>query len=86
MAENDFIMAVGPDGEKRRVPEHYLDNPAFGFKLPPSARVQEPAEAPVAVREPAARYAAGGVVEEPAAATPKTRKRTGAAGETKEAN
>lgn len=33
-----FVTAVGPNGQKRRVPEHYLDNPAFGFKLPPSAR------------------------------------------------
>jgi len=39
MSDSDeFVTAVGPNGEKRRVPKHYLDNPAFGFKLPPSAR------------------------------------------------
>ncbi len=82
MAENDFIMAVGPDGKKRRVPQHYLDNPAFGFKLPPSARVTEPAETSdtVVVREPA-EVSTGERVEEPAAATSKTTKRPGAAGE-----
>lgn len=86
MAEHDFVMAVGPDGSKRLVPEHYLDNPAFGFKLPPSARAQEPAETPsTTVREPAAADSTGERVEEPAAATPKTTKRSGAAGETKEA-
>lgn len=35
---DEFVTAVGPNGQKRRVPAHYLDNPAFGFKLPPSAR------------------------------------------------
>lgn len=35
-----FVTAVAPNGEKRWVPEHYLDNPAFGFKLPPSARTR----------------------------------------------
>lgn len=88
MAQDVFIMAVGPNGDKRLVPDHYLDNPAFGFKLPPSDRVREPAETPDAtvVREPAAADATGDRVEEPAAATPKkTTKRTGAAGETKEA-
>lgn len=86
MAEHDFVMAVGPDGVKRLVPEHYLDNPAFGFKLPPSARAQEPAATPgTVVREPAADATIGERVEEPAAATPKISKRTGAAGENKEA-
>ena len=33
-----FVTAVAPNGQKRYVPEHYLDNPALGFKLPPSAR------------------------------------------------
>lgn len=56
MAESDFIMAVGPDGVKRLVPPHYLDNPAFGFTLPPSARVKEPAaaQAKTTIKEPAA--------------------------------
>jgi len=42
MADNDdeFVIAQGPNGDKRRVPKHYLDNPAFGFKLPPSARAK----------------------------------------------
>lgn len=44
-----FITLVGPDGVKRRVPKHYLDNPKFGYKLPPSKRVQEPAT-PATVR------------------------------------
>ena len=52
-----FITAVSPSGQKRRVPRHYLDNPAFGYKLPPSAkkkRVQEPATpATDQVQEPA---------------------------------
>lgn len=39
MADNEFVTAVGPDGKKRRVPRHYLDNPALGaWKLPPSTR------------------------------------------------
>lgn len=33
-----FVEAVGPDGNKYRVPAHYLDNPALGYKLPPSTR------------------------------------------------
>lgn len=37
-----LILAVGPDGNKRLVPEHYLTNPAMGeWKLPPSVRAQE---------------------------------------------
>lgn len=52
-----FITAVSPSGQKRRVPRHYLDNPAFGYKLPPSTkkkRVQEPATpATDQVHEPA---------------------------------
>jgi hypothetical protein len=84
----DFITAVGPDGNKRYVPRHYLDNPAFGFKLPPSSRVTEPVETPDAelVREPVEPGSTGEKVEEPAAATPKTTKRSGAAGENKEAS
>jgi hypothetical protein len=88
MANPDFVMAVPPGGgEKRLVPVHYLENPALGFKLPPSARAQEPAEnsdATTVVREPAAADSTGEQVEEPAAATPKTIKRTGAAGKDKE--
>lgn len=54
MADDGFVTAVGPDGKKRRVPRHYLDNPAFGFELPPSARVKEPATpATTRVTEPA---------------------------------
>lgn len=54
MADDGFVTAVGPDGKKRRVPKHYLDNPAFGFKLPPSTRVNEPATpAKARVTEPA---------------------------------
>lgn len=88
MANPDFVMAVPPGGgEKRLVPVHYLENPAFGYKLPPSERVTEPAATTdgEVVREPAAADATGETVEEPAAATTKTTKRTGAAGETKEA-
>lgn len=57
MAESDFILAVGPNGDKRLVPAHYLDNPAFGFTLPPAEEpVEEPATPakPIIVREPAA--------------------------------
>lgn len=81
--QDDFVMAVDAHGNKRRVPRHYLENPAFGFKLPPSAQVKEPAQTPDAdvVREPAAADTSGERVEEPAAATPKTTKRPGAAGE-----
>jgi hypothetical protein len=54
MADDGFVTAVGPDGKKRRVPKHYLDNPAFGYRLPPSTRVREPATpATVRVTEPA---------------------------------
>jgi hypothetical protein len=38
-----FVTAVDPNGKKRRVPSHYLDNPKFGYTLPPSKRVREPA-------------------------------------------
>lgn len=78
MAENDFIMAVDPGGNKRLVPAHYLDNPAFGFKLPPSekAKAKEPADTETSVER----------VEEPAAsATSKKVKEPAAAGETEEA-
>ena len=54
MADDGFVTAVGPDGEKRRVPKHYLDNPKFGYRLPPSTRVREPATpATVRATEPA---------------------------------
>ena len=54
MAKDGFVTAVGPDGKKRRVPEHYLDNPAFGYRLPPSSKVREPATPATArVTEPA---------------------------------
>lgn len=71
MAEGDFIMAVAPNGEKRLVPAHYIDNPAFGFRLPPSevAKAKAPASAtaPERVEEPAA-TATSKKVTEPAAA------------------
>lgn len=70
MAENDFVLAVGADGKKRRVPAHYLENPKFGFKLPPSTRAKatEPAKSGTAkrVQEPAAAQAT--TINEPAAA------------------
>lgn len=45
MAEGDFVLAVPPGGgDKRLVPKHYIDNPAFGFKLPPSASSDEAPE------------------------------------------
>jgi len=77
MAESDFVLAVGPDGKKRRVPKHYLENPKFGFKLPPStrAKAQEPAKPGTAT-----------VVREPAAAQAKTITEPAAAGEDKEAS
>ena len=54
MADDGFVTAVGPDKKKRRVPKHYLDNPAFGYKLPPSKQVREPATpATTTVTEPA---------------------------------
>lgn len=55
MADDGFVTAVGPDKKKRRVPKHYLTNPALGFKLPPSAKqVREPATpAKARVTEPA---------------------------------
>ncbi len=34
MSRDGFITATGPDGNKRRVPEHYVTNPAFGYKVP----------------------------------------------------
>lgn len=70
----EFVLAVDPGGTKRRVPAHYLDNPALteqGFKLPPSrrkgARVTEPAPTTDQVEEPAAATAKT-TVKEPAAA------------------
>jgi hypothetical protein len=86
MADDDFVTAVGPDGKKRRVPSHYLDNPAFGFKLPPSARAQEPAEPGELelVQEPVLADQLEQVEEPATPATPKNT-RSGAAGETKEA-
>ncbi|WP_275779704.1 hypothetical protein [Paenarthrobacter sp. Y-19] len=54
MADENFVTAVDTNGKKRRVPRHYLDNPAFGYKLPPSTRAQEPATpAKARVTEPA---------------------------------
>lgn len=54
MADDGFVTAVGPDKQKRRVPRHYLDHPNFGYKLPPSKQVREPATpATVRVTEPA---------------------------------
>lgn len=57
MADDGFVTAVGPNGQKRRVPEHYLNNPAFGFRLPPSAlaRTDDDGDAvtPISATEPA---------------------------------
>jgi len=71
----DFVLAVDPGGTKRRVPAHYLENPALverGFKLPPSkrkgTRVTEPAPTVDRVEEPAAPSTAKSKVTEPAAA------------------
>jgi hypothetical protein len=71
----DFVLAVDPGGNKRRVPAHYLENPALtdqGFKLPPSTRkkAKEPAATSGAerVEEPAATSTATTTVTEPAAA------------------
>lgn len=101
---DEFVLAVPPGGgDKRLVPEHYIDNPAFGYKLPPSSKsgeatpvsysteqnkVYEPvlASTDEVVREPAVADTSGETVEEPAAATPKTTKRTAAGGEDKEAS
>lgn len=44
MAGDGFITAVGPDGVKRRVPEHYVTNPAFGYKVPAQLLAQLPVE------------------------------------------
>lgn len=56
MANDGFVLAVGPGGKKRRVPKHYIDNPRFGYKLPASARAQEPATpATNTITEPAKR-------------------------------
>lgn len=44
MADDGFVLAYkAPTGEKRRVPKHYLDNPALGFKAVKPRTVQEPA-------------------------------------------
>ena len=43
MADDGFVLArKTPMGEKRRVPKHYLDNPALGFKAvtPRTTRAQ----------------------------------------------
>jgi hypothetical protein len=55
MAESDFVLAEGPTGEVRLVPAHYINNPAFGFKLAPEViQVHEPATPAVTkVYEPA---------------------------------
>ncbi len=36
-----FVTAVSPKGQKRRVPLHYLENKALGYKLPPKARASQ---------------------------------------------
>ncbi|MCW2132886.1 hypothetical protein [Arthrobacter sp. VKM Ac-2550] len=54
-ADDGFVTAVGPDGKKRRVPKHYLENPKFSkdFKLPPSHRRVRATPATIRVTEPA---------------------------------
>lgn len=45
MADNGFVLAYKPPhGKKRMVPQHYLTNPALGYKAAPTGAVQEPAE------------------------------------------
>lgn len=85
--DDGFVTAVGPDGNKRRVPQHYLDNPAFGFKLPPSTRAQEPAETGdlVRVEEPSVTDPQLQMVEEPAASANPRRIDPARPGKTKEA-
>lgn len=54
MTDQLFVTAVGRNGKKRRVPVHYLDNPKFGYKLPPSTRkTATPATKKTTVTEPA---------------------------------
>jgi hypothetical protein len=74
MAENDFILAVAPDGKIRRVPSHYLDNPAFGFTLPPEP-VKEPAKPGLRQRVVEPATPAITAVSEPA--EPETKKEAG---------
>lgn len=78
--EHDFVIAVDPGGNKRRVPAHYLDNPGLGFRLPPSV-VNEPGEPGdgVTVTEPALPPTSARVEE------PKTPKQPATGGENKEA-
>lgn len=55
MAINDgFVTAVSPKGQKRRVPAHYVDNKALGYKLPPKGRKaqQKPGLEPEPVSNP----------------------------------
>lgn len=57
MANDGFVTARPPKGgDKRRVPEHYLQEP-FNFKLPPSTRKADQAASAdaevVLVEEPA---------------------------------
>lgn len=55
--DEPFVTAYGPNGQKRWVPEHYLDNPAFAFKRIPSerARTDDDGDAvtPISATEPA---------------------------------
>lgn len=45
MADDGFVLAYKkPTGEKRRVPKHYLDNPALGFKAVKPRTVKEPTD------------------------------------------
>lgn len=55
MADDGFVLAYKtPMGEKRRVPKHYLDNPALGFKAVKPRDVREPAApANTIITEPA---------------------------------
>lgn len=70
MADDGFVTAVGPDKKKRRVPLHYLENPALGYKLPPSQQVREPATPATKKRAPKEAAPTRTRVTEPA--TPET--------------
>lgn len=39
--QDGFVTAIGPDGKKRRVPQHYLTNKRLGYKRPPSQRASQ---------------------------------------------
>lgn len=44
MADDGFVTAVDRSGRKRRVPKHFVTNPAMGYKLPATIKATEPAK------------------------------------------